>query len=378
MDVVLSQVEKKYPDGTVGVRSLDLSIRSGEFFTLLGPSGCGKTTTLRMVAGLEMPTAGSLRIGSRDVTKVPPGDRDVAMVFQSYALYPHMTVRGNLTLNLEVHNVAPAEIEKRLRETAAMLDIEALIDKKPGQLSGGQRQRVALGRALIRRPSVFLMDEPLSNLDLKLREQMRTELKRLHQELKITTIYVTHDQVEALTLSDRIAVMGSGELQQVGTADEVYRQPHNMFVAEFIGSPGVNLFSIDPTRLRAPRYQRFAEAIGAALGKTIGVRPEDVQFAPEGAGDVDCTVEFIERYGAMAYAFLRCEDIRPATVGREHLVVGMPPTAAVNTGDRISVRFPADSLMVFDSFGNRVAHTGYGPHAHSPLAMPGNDVRCRD
>src|SRR5919112_786661 len=237
MTVVLNDVTKTYGAGTPAVRGISLEIQDGEFFTLLGPSGCGKTTTLRMIAGLEAVTSGIIALRGRDVTDVPARDRAVAMVFQSYALYPHMTVRDNLGLNLQVRKLPKKEIAERIDTVARMLQLEGLLDRKPGQLSGGQRQRVALGRAVIRRPNIFLMDEPLSNLDLKLREETRTELKKLHESLRITTIYVTHDQSEALVLSDRIGIMKDGELLQVGDPHEVYTRPADVFVARFIGSP---------------------------------------------------------------------------------------------------------------------------------------------
>jgi multiple sugar transport system ATP-binding protein len=244
MTLRLQNVQKAYPSGFMAVKGVDLDVEDGEFFTLLGPSGCGKTTTLRMIAGLETPSAGRIFIGGQDFTDTHPRNRDVAMVFQSYALYPHMTVRGNLSLNLEVKRIEPAEIEGRIQNVARMLDISALLSKKPGELSGGQRQRVALGRALIRRPNIFLMDEPLSNLDLKLRERTRTELKKLHETLKVTTIYVTHDQAEALVLSNRIGIMNAGDLVQVGRPQEIYDRPCNIFVAQFVGTPSINLLNV--------------------------------------------------------------------------------------------------------------------------------------
>ena len=237
----LVDLEKRYPDGTYAVRGISLEILEGEFFTLLGPSGCGKTTTLRLIAGLEEPSRGSIFIGDREVTKVDPRDRDVAMVFQSYALYPHLSALGNMTLGLRARGVKRADALARARETARMLGIDGLLEKKPGKLSGGQRQRVALGRAIVRHPAAFLMDEPLSNLDLKLREQMRTELKALHARLGITTLYVTYDQTEALILSNRIAVLNEGRVAQVAEPIEIYENPASRFVAEFVGSPSINI-----------------------------------------------------------------------------------------------------------------------------------------
>src|SRR5262249_48653800 len=294
MGVVLSGLKKRYGDGTEAVRGLNLNIASGDFFALLGPSGCGKTTTLRMIAGLEEPTAGTIHINARDVTRVDPGDRDVAMVFQSYALYPHMTARDNLILNLQAQKVPRHEIDTRVLVVARLLSLEGLLDKKPAQLSGGQRQRVALGRAIIRRPAVFLMDEPLSNLDLKLREQMRTELKRLHRRLGITTVYVTHDQVEALTLSDRVAVMQGGDVQQIGSPTEIFERPANLFVAEFIGSPGINLLkaAADEKGLKIGPYPFPDVQIKNPREIVVGIRPEDIDLVEPGATSLCGTVEF--------------------------------------------------------------------------------------
>src|SRR5258708_20256374 len=300
MALVFEGIQKVYPNGFRAVNHLDLEVKDGEFFTLLGPSGCGKTTTLRMIAGLETPSAGKVFIGGRDFTRTHPRDRDVAMVFQSYALYPHMTARENLVLTLKVRKVAADEIERRLQEVSRMLAIERLLDSKPAQLSGGQRQRIALGGALIRRPNIFLMDEPLSNLDLKLRERTRTELKALHERLRVTTVYVTHDQAEALVLSNRIGIMNAGDLLQVGTPQEIYDRPSSIFVAKFVGTPSINLIAVaiqpkDKTislRLSGadwalagatlPAEDAASDRLKQASGKAgLGVRPEAVQLSPE-------------------------------------------------------------------------------------------------
>src|SRR5438046_6998195 len=241
--VTFDHVTKKYGD-VLAVNDLNLAINDGEFMVLVGPSGCGKTTSLRMIAGLEEISAGDLKIGDRIVNDVPPKDRDIAMVFQSYALYPHMTVRDNMAFGLKLRKLPKADIEKRVNEAAGILSLEKLLDRKPKELSGGQRQRVALGRAIVREPSVFLMDEPLSNLDAKLRVQTRAEIARLHQRMGTTFVYVTHDQVEAMTMGTRIAVMNTGLLMQVGTPQELYEHPRNLFVAGFIGSPAMHFVTV--------------------------------------------------------------------------------------------------------------------------------------
>ena len=241
-EIVLDHVTKSYPDGTVAVKDLSLTIADGEFVILVGPSGCGKSTTLNMIAGLEDISSGELRIGGNRVNDKAPRDRDIAMVFQSYALYPHMTVRQNMAFPLRLAKLSKAEIDQKVDETAKILDLTELLDRKPSQLSGGQRQRVAMGRAIVRQPKAFLMDEPLSNLDAKLRVQMRGEIARLQKRLGTTTVYVTHDQTEAMTLGDRVVVLRAGEAQQIGTPEELYERPANLFVAGFIGSPAMNFF----------------------------------------------------------------------------------------------------------------------------------------
>ena len=240
--VVLEKLDKIYPNGVQAIHQLDLEIQDGEFLVLVGPSGCGKSTALRMIAGLEEITAGTLKIGDRVVNDVAPKDRDIAMVFQNYALYPHMTVYDNIGFSLKLAKVPKAELDSRVRNAAQILELEDFLDRKPGQLSGGQRQRVAMGRAIVRQPSAFLMDEPLSNLDAKLRVQMRAEIARLQRDLGVTTFYVTHDQVEAMTMGDRVAVIKDGYLQQVDTPQNLYDHPANIFVASFIGSPSMNIY----------------------------------------------------------------------------------------------------------------------------------------
>jgi multiple sugar transport system ATP-binding protein len=294
-EVTFEQVTKIYPDGTHGVDDLNLGIDDGEFMVLVGPSGCGKTTALRMVAGLEEITGGLLKIGERVVNQVAPRDRDIAMVFQSYALYPHLSVRDNIAFGLKLRKEKKAEIERRVKETAQILGLEAFLDKKPRQLSGGQRQRVAMGRAIVRQPQAFLMDEPLSNLDAKLRVQMRAEISRLQHDLGVTTIYVTHDQVEAMTMGDRVAVMRKGELQQVDTPQSLYDRPVNLFVGGFIGSPAMNMVEATLERSNGGLAARTGsqsidlgqETISARPdlksyeGQTVvlGIRPEDLEDA---------------------------------------------------------------------------------------------------
>jgi ABC-type sugar transport system ATPase subunit len=366
MGVLLSGLQKRYGDGTEAVRDLNLRIASGEFFALLGPSGCGKTTTLRMIAGLEEPTAGTIHIDERDVTQVDPGDRDVAMVFQSYALYPHMTARENLILNLQAQRVARQEIDVRVSEVARLLGLEEVLQKKPGQLSGGQRQRVALGRAIIRRPAVFLMDEPLSNLDLKLREQMRTELKRLHRRLGITTVYVTHDQVEALTLSDRIAVMRGGDVQQIGSPTEIFERPANLFVAEFIGSPGINLLKAtgDDGGLKIGSWA-FPDVHVKPLPEVmVGIRPEDIVLVEPEASALRGAVEFIEPVGSTIFAFVRLEKHEGAIQGSDRIVVGLNARDPIVPGDKVGLNFRIDRMRLFDPAGPALSDNEWSIREH--------------
>src|SRR6266576_4009225 len=294
--IVLDGITKQFPDGTTAVRSLDLSIADGELMVLVGPSGCGKTTALRLVAGLEEVTEGTILIGARPVNDVEPRDRDIAMVFQSYALYPHLTVRQNMAFSLKYRGGSGKdEIRRRVAEAARILELEPLLERKPRQLSGGQRQRVAMGRAIVRQPQAFLMDEPLSNLDAKLRVQMRAEIHQLQRRLGVTTIYVTHDQVEAMTMGDRVAVMNAGHLQQVDTPQVLYDQPVNEFVAGFIGSPSINLVEARLERSNGHLQVKMGEhcltvddraatnrsGLGHYIGKEIilGIRPEDFEDA---------------------------------------------------------------------------------------------------
>jgi multiple sugar transport system ATP-binding protein len=307
--VTFSKATRLYPGGTrPAVNQIDLLVKDGEFLVLVGPSGCGKTTTLRMLAGLEEVNEGKILIGNRDVTQVPPKDRDIAMVFQSYALYPHMTVAENMGFALKIAGVKKEERAERVLAAAKLLDLEPYLDRKPKALSGGQRQRVAMGRAIVRKPSVFLMDEPLSNLDAKLRVQTRTQIASLQRRLGVTTVYVTHDQVEAMTMGDRVAVMKDGVLQQVDTPRALYERPASVFVAGFIGSPAMNLLEL---KIVAGGVQFGTGSIkvdSAVLGKTksksvtVGLRPEDLVLTTKGNG-IAVEIQVIEELGADAFLY---------------------------------------------------------------------------
>jgi multiple sugar transport system ATP-binding protein len=325
--VTLEHVDKVYPGNIKAVDNFNLEIRDGEFVVLVGPSGCGKSTTLRMVAGLEEISAGTIRIGERVVNDVPPKDRDIAMVFQNYALYPHMTVRENMAFGLKLRKFPKKEIETRVQEAAAILGLGELLERRPKALSGGQRQRVAVGRAIVRQPAVFLFDEPLSNLDAKMRVQMRVEISRLHSQLGTTMIYVTHDQVEAMTMGERIVVMKEGLVQQVADPISLYDGPANRFVAGFIGMPPMNMFE---GRIRCPDGSMVFEGLGgiqigvpekdrATLAAfrdkpvTLGLRPEDIGSAAAeqmaGAPRIRATVEVVEPMGSESYLYFRLADI---------------------------------------------------------------------
>jgi ABC-type sugar transport system ATPase subunit len=333
--ITLERVSKTYPNGHVACRAVDLHIADGELLVLVGPSGCGKSTLLRLIAGLEMPGTGRILIDDADVTTAPPQLRDLAMVFQSYALYPHMTVRENLAYGLRVRRTDRRTIETRVGGVAAALDIESLLDRRPAQLSGGQRQRVALGRALVRDPKAFLLDEPLSNLDPALRVQARAELLRLQQRLHATIVHVTHDQEEALTLGHRVAVMHDGRVSQVAPPLDLYARPANTFVARFIGSPPMNLL---PASLAG---------IDAGPGMTIGIRPHDV--AIDGSGTISATVDVVERRGHDTVIHARTGMLHGATITA--VVPGDPPSP----GAQVRLQLPADRIHVFDESGMRRA-----------------------
>ena len=351
--VRLLGLSKTYPDGHVALHGLDLEIADGELMVLVGPSGCGKTTALRLIAGLESPTAGTVRIGERDVTGLAPQDRDVAMVFQSYALYPHMTVRENLGFGLRMRGMERNAIAGRVDRVAHALGLEAALDRRPGQLSGGQRQRVALGRAIVREPQVFLFDEPLSNLDARLRVETRTELARLHARLAATMVYVTHDQEEAMTLGGRVAVMRDGVLEQVAAPMEVYRRPASLFVAGFVGSPAINLLPADADASGTARLKAGGVVLplppGAARGRsralTLGVRPHDLLLVPAGTGDLDAQIDVVEAHGSELVVHLRPGGgDSPAEI---RLVA--PPEQVVSAGASAGLRFDRGRLLWFDS-----------------------------
>jgi len=307
--VTFSKATRLYPGGTrPAVNQIELLVKDGEFLVLVGPSGCGKTTTLRMLAGLEEVNEGNILIGDRDVTQVPPKDRDIAMVFQNYALYPHMTVAENMGFALKIAGVKKDERAARVLEAAKLLDLEPYLDRKPKALSGGQRQRVAMGRAIVRKPKVFLMDEPLSNLDAKLRVQTRTQIASLQRRLGVTTVYVTHDQVEAMTMGDRVAVMKDGVLQQVDTPRALYERPANVFVAGFIGSPAMNLLELKIVTGGVQFGTGSIKVDSAVLGKTkaktvtVGLRPEDLVLTTKGNG-IAVEIQVIEELGADAFLY---------------------------------------------------------------------------
>ena len=329
------------------LKGIDIEIESGEFLILVGPSGCGKSTLLNMIAGLDSTTAGQIFIGERDVTNLPPKDRDIAMVFQSYALYPNMNVAQNISFGLEMRGVPKGQREEAVRRVAKMLQIERLLDRKPGQLSGGQRQRVAMGRALARDPKLFLFDEPLSNLDAKLRVEMRAEIKLLHQRTKTTTVYVTHDQVEAMTLGDRIAVMKEGLVQQFGTPDDIYARPATRFVAEFIGSPAMNMIvatragdgvAANGIELPVDAAQRSALGGGAAKDVIYGLRPESLRFADQG---LPGTLQMTEPTGPETYATVETR------VGL--LTLRVPGLLHANVGDNVHVQWAPGAVHLFDA-----------------------------
>jgi multiple sugar transport system ATP-binding protein len=356
--VVLKNVFKKFGEHEV-VSDLNLETKAGEFLVLVGPSGCGKTTTLRMIAGLEEITSGQIYIGDRLVNDILPRDRDIAMVFQNYALYPHMTVSENLAFGLKLRRISRKEITKRITEASEILGLKHLLERKPKQLSGGQRQRVALGRAIVRQPSVFLMDEPLSNLDAKLRVQTRGQLKKLHDRLKTTIIYVTHDQVEAMTLGERIAVMNDGVLQQLEEPLKIYQNPDNIFVAGFIGSPAMNFiegmvveekgtfyFAAESFKVRMP--SGLVAELVAVTGKPsiLGARPEDLSDKDNArcfleSDRIMTVVDFCEILGSENFGHLKC--------GQTALIAKLPPQMILASGEKLEIYLNLDKIHLFDA-----------------------------
>jgi multiple sugar transport system ATP-binding protein len=373
--VGLEQVNKVYENGFHAVRDLDLEVADGEFMVLVGPSGCGKTTALRMVAGLESISSGMLRIGSRRVNNVSPKDRDIAMVFQNYALYPHMTVADNIAFSLKLRKLPKSEIDAKVKETAEILGLTEWLERKPGQLSGGQRQRVAMGRAIVREPSAFLMDEPLSNLDAKLRVQMRAEILRIQKRLNVSTMYVTHDQIEAMTMGDRVAVMNSGVLQQCDHPQVLYNRPDNLFVAAFIGSPSMNLYEaavgdggrsvrLGSQLIQLPDAVVVAHsALAGYAGRTVvlGLRPEHLPVAGDGlAGPtLVADVDLVEALGAelVVHFTIDARRVRPegaADADTEAIteagegVARVDPSAPVKPGKRATFAINASGMQFFD------------------------------
>jgi multiple sugar transport system ATP-binding protein len=376
-EIVLDRVTKSYPNGATAVKDLSITIADGEFIILVGPSGCGKSTTLNMIAGLEDISSGELSIGGERVNEKAPKDRDIAMVFQSYALYPHMTVRQNIAFPLTLAKLPKTEIAQKVDEAAKVLDLTELLDRKPAQLSGGQRQRVAMGRAIVRNPKAFLMDEPLSNLDAKLRVQMRSEIARLQNKLGTTTVYVTHDQTEAMTLGDRVVVLLAGEVQQIGTPDELYHRPANLFVAGFIGSPAMNFLpaTITDMGVRLPFGEvTLSQDVLDLLGRQqnvnnviVGIRPEHLEdasvldgYARISASTFDVTVDMVESLGADKYLHFRSEGAgaqaaqlaelaSESGAGENEFVARVSAESKAKKGDAISLAFDTSKLVIFDA-----------------------------
>ena len=364
----LRHIYKKYPGGVTAVSDFCLEVEDKEFIIFVGPSGCGKSTTLRMIAGLEEITEGELYIGDRLVNDVAPKDRDIAMVFQNYALYPHMSVYDNMAFGLKLRKVPKTEIKRRVEEAARILDISHLLERKPKALSGGQKQRVALGRAIVRNPQVFLLDEPLSNLDAKLRASMRTELTKLHKSVGTTFVYVTHDQVEAMTMATRIVVMKDGLIQQVDTPQNLYDLPVNTFVAGFIGTPQMNFIDALLTKegddlylkvgnasLKLPKEKANNPALKEYIGQTVimGIRPESISDDEEAVaqnkdGVMDCTVEVTELMGAEIYLYLSFEGIEHAIEEGKNVIARVSARSLSRSGDNIKVSFDMSRVHIFD------------------------------
>ncbi len=391
-EIVLDKVTKRYPDGALAVSDVDITIADGEFIILVGPSGCGKSTTLNMIAGLEDITEGELRIDGKRVNERAPKDRDIAMVFQSYALYPHMSVRENMAFPLRLAKVANATVVAKVEEAARILDLTQHLDRKPGNLSGGQRQRVAMGRAIVRNPKAFLMDEPLSNLDAKLRVQMRTSVSKLQKQLGTTTVYVTHDQTEAMTLGDRVVVMRGGLVQQIGSPQFLYEQPANLFVAGFIGSPSMNFLpaTLENGQLQTPlggfplgdRIRHLVEAANAPREVIMGLRPEHFEDAAllddeerSRGGTFEAGVDVLESMGSDKFAYFTVEGETATSAeldelaaesgsaeltegGGSQIVTRLSAASQATEGAKVKVWFDADKVQLFDpSDGRNLTYT---------------------
>ncbi|RDI69880.1 ABC transporter ATP-binding protein [Halopelagius longus] len=381
-DVNLTNVRKQYDD-VVAVEGMDLTIEDGEFVTLVGPSGCGKSTTLETIAGLTTPTSGTIEIDGVDVTRKPPKDRDIAMVFQNIALFPHMTVYENISFGLRLRNYDKEEIDRRVQEAVEIVQLEGMLDRSPDELSGGQQQRVGIARAIVREPEVFLMDEPLANLDAKLRVSMRTEIQRLQKELGVTSIYVTHDQEEAMTMSDRIAIINDGELQQCSPPLVCYNQPANTFVAQFIGSPSMNMFDgrVSGNSLDVGEFDVGFDpgTIGLQDGDsvTVGVRPEDIYLAEDAGAlahpstPVTVNVDVLEPVGDQTYAYLLIGEGDDA----KELLMSAAPDKTLEAGETVDVVFARDNIHVFEgTTGDAVAHSLVGSATSGGETTVGGEV----
>ncbi|MBI2822904.1 MAG: ABC transporter ATP-binding protein [Acidobacteria bacterium] len=344
--IYLENISRRFPGGTLALDDVSLEIRHGEVVTVVGPSGCGKSTLLRIIAGLDSPTSGTIHIDNEPVNRIPPRSRNIAMVFQSYALYPHMTCYENLALNLRLHKVAAAEIDRRVKETSRLLEIESLLGSKPGQLSGGQRQRVAVGRALIRNPRAFLFDEPLSNLDALLRERVRHDLKQLFSKIGATVVYVTHDQLEATTLADRVVVLDKGKIQQIGTPEQLYQTPRNRFVASFIGSPSMNLLE---ALLEEGVWRAGSTVVVTGVARSgpvwLGIRPEAIRFGP----GAEASVSWVENLGARFLLGVQLGNFSLSVLAAER-----------PSSDRVSLSIDPAEIHVFDKeTGENLLHHGH-------------------
>ena len=358
-NVTLRNVRKTYAGDFEAIKGINFEVGNGQFCVLVGPSGCGKSTLLRMVAGLETVTGGEIDIGGRIVNTIEPAERDIAMVFQNYALYPHMSVYNNMAYGLRNRGMPTPEIDTRVKEAARILEIGPMLDRKPRQLSGGQRQRVAMGRAIVRQPKVFLFDEPLSNLDAKLRIAMRVEIRKLQRRLNTTSIYVTHDQLEAMTLADILVVMNGGRVEQIGNPLEIYQKPATTFVASFIGAPPMNLMQLRPDEIK-PRFEGQSSVTGNA--GVLGVRPEDLEISGEAIADgiaLDLVVEAIERVGAETFIYgarqheMKSVATNPGELLPGEVIVRIPGAVAPAIGERIRATAPREKLHLFSADGRK-------------------------